>query len=82
MTRIVPLALGAGSRPATLESARANCDRRCCSAPARWALSYPDGRMRVCGSCVHGAGPVAEPLDADDELASDPRGFVERNGLI
>lgn len=76
-----------GHRPATLLArpgdappapAPGSCDT-CAAVPATHVLSYPDGRMKVCERCLPiGMLIVAEPLDIDDALASDERGFLDR----
>jgi hypothetical protein len=53
------------------------CDS--CGGLAAFVLTYPDVKFRLCGGCL---GPdvahLAEPLDLDDQLSTDPRPVLER----
>lgn len=54
------------------------CDS-CRQVRATFALTYPDVRRRVCAQCMpEDLLVVAEPLDDDDELATDARPALER----
>lgn len=54
----------------------AGCDS--CGGPAGFVVTYPDVRFRSCGGCLPPGLTVAEPLDPDDELATDTRTPLER----
>ncbi len=57
---------------------RPPCDS-CGHLSADLVLSWPDNRFRVCARCVSSEmARVAEPLDPDDPLATDPRPRAER----
>lgn len=63
----------------TLRSAGTPVECDSCGRPAKVILRWPDAAFRVCELCLSdGLRPVAEPLDPDDDLASDPLNAAER----
>lgn len=66
----LPAPRGATSMP--------DCDS--CGRPsATHVVPWPDARHRVCTSCIpRELLAVVEPLDDDDDLATDPMDAVER----
>lgn len=53
------------------------CDS--CHGLAVFVLTYPDVRFRLCGGCLApDAAHLAEPLDLDDLLTTDPRPASDR----